>query len=247
MQHARLAAPHDPALVEAEQRLLRDRRVSPFSPTNTRSIAWHCGFIRSAQIHETSGFARLVRHPAGRFLQHLTLFGDRDLMPMLADGPDLPLRQLVVDPYPPIPIDVGRKFSRLVHFETHHNPVIIESLPRLQRLILPHPLDLNTLQVLIAAPLDRLVELELWLDDRYQDSGGSFLLAPLFARDLPALRILRVRRADRAITRVLQPVLAQLEHLELADAYGLDLASLREMGDRLSTQRVARPETPWRK
>lgn len=191
MQHALLAAPEDEALRATEQRLLADRRVSPFSPTSSREVTWQRGFIRAARIHETSGFARLLSHPSARFLRELTIgVATPDLVAMLWDGPALPLRVLRLDDGGPggeaLDFDLGRKFPALVELAIHGYALRLRALPavlqRLQLRVAVVPAE--TLAALARDPLPELLSFEI--QTLHEDASG---IARVLSRDdLPALR-----------------------------------------------------------
>ena len=54
MQHALASRPDDATLLAAEERLLLDRRASPFAKTNMREIEWRTGLLRSVRLYDTA-------------------------------------------------------------------------------------------------------------------------------------------------------------------------------------------------
>jgi hypothetical protein len=224
VQHALASRPDDETLRAAEARLLLDRRLSPFAKTNTREIEWRNGFIRSARIHETSGLARLLRHPAAAMLRNLWLVENRDLVPMLVSGPALPhLRQLVLERAhtDETRLDL-RRFRRLAHVEIEAYELASVELPPLQRLFMRVQDTVQNLYAVRAAPGERLVEVEIRCDHWEEDGTGMGVFRELFARtDLRALRVLRLYGATEDYFGALAnaPFAPQLETLDLTGTF----------------------------
>jgi len=206
---------------------LLDRRVSPFAATTGRDIDWWRGFIRSAQLHDASGLHRLLEHPAARFLRNLTLAGNPDLVPILVDGPNLPLRRLVLDntTRPDMRAELPKKFPRLEHLDVVGAAIAFDEidLPHLERLLLRNDRCSDAaLNAICRGHLDRLVELELWCDSM-EGPRSSHKLVPLLSRDLPHLRIVRFGRiamdiADFVLHLANAPFAHRLEVIDLFES-----------------------------
>ena len=232
VQHARSKNPDDDTLDATEARLLLDRRLSPFASTNTRLIEWRLGFIRSARIHDTSGLHRLLRHPASSLLRNLWLDeAGRNVLAVLRDGPDLPLRQLVVlaSYADGVTIDLGGKFPHIEHLEIegYDLPFTEAAMPALRRLYLrTRSFSEATAHAITKAPFRHLEELEIRFDDS-DDYVEPIMFAGLFERaDLAALRVVRFGNGNGRIAYLLAraPFAHKLETIDLFDTFTGDTA-----------------------
>jgi hypothetical protein len=274
VQHALAASPADTSLREFEARLLGDKRISPFAQSTGRSIVWKNGFIHAAQLGETSGLARLLPHPAARFLRTLWLAGDDGLAKLLDDGPPLPhLHALVVQTSDDVALDL-RKYRRLAVLELEAEVAHLPRIPELQRLYLrTRASSPVAAQAVARMPTQRLVALELGFGDPVDVDTAGQLCARV---DVTALRSVHLPNCDGTFLHTLleSPFAHQLETIDLTGTWtnsGLAsmlverrgrLPALQQLvidpgdaanepalvaayGDRLRTEVVARPFTTW--
>jgi hypothetical protein len=239
VQHALASSPEDASLRDFEARLLRDKRISPFAQSTGRSIVWKHGFIHAAQIGETSGLARLLAHPAARFLRTLWLHQEL-LVKMLDDGPQFShLAELVLLCTGNVTLDL-RKYRRLAMLEVEADVAALSHIPEVQRLhVRTRASSPVTAAAIACMPAQRLVELELGFEELVDTQAAVALCTRV---DLTALRVVRLRTAlpsvgDNNFMRALldAPFAHQLETIDLTDTWiTRDLADLLvEHRDRL--------------